>query len=47
MGTKLIIEGNSVYEVDEECLCQKEKKEHKIKAGKNKPASDQQERGGR
>jgi hypothetical protein len=31
MYSKLIIEGNSVYEIDEECICQKEQQEQKKK----------------
>lgn len=37
MQGKIIIEGNSVYEVDEECL---RKKEDEQKKGTNKPKED-------
>ncbi len=30
---KLVIDGNSVYEIDEECICQKRLQEHPPRAG--------------
>ena len=33
---KLIIDGNSVYEIDEECIRRKEKEKQKNKEEKNK-----------
>lgn len=38
MKTRLIIEGNTVYEIDEECMeCRKQKKGKKEQSGEKKP----------
>lgn len=45
MYRKLIIEGNSVYEIDEECLCHKQKEREKEKTEEEKKQG--KEKGGR
>lgn len=38
MKTRLIIEGNTVYEIDEECMeCRRQKKGKKEQSGERKP----------
>ena len=47
MSTRLIIEGNSVYEIDEDCLACSEKLEKEKKEPVKRPGERIEHRGGR